>query len=259
MIDPMKRRSGVVAFTAEREPGGRAGGTRRRARRRRRSTAGVVRPTTVGTQAHRNERGTRRRSTARPCCAPSGSVTGSSGKPRVRVVVAVQPRDRQEVRHLPQEDDREQRPGLDATACPWPRPSRSSAAARRERRRRRSRTTSALERRVDEDVASASVTSATSIDERVGADREHRAGPVSDSAHREPAGLERAEAPVGHRPQARALHQAIGVALEHLVHRRRAAGDEGRAADGREGRRATTRRGRRRGRTRPRPSRRRGS
>ena len=45
-------------------------------------------------------------------------MTGSIGKPALAVVVAIQPRDRHEVRNLPEKDDGEERPRRRATTMP---------------------------------------------------------------------------------------------------------------------------------------------
>ena len=145
-------RAPALSDRGRREPRQPARGTRRQARarhqkydqaRRRRPAPGTR---LTGTSASAYS------SACRPVRAPSGSITGSIGNPARRVVVAVHPRDRHEVRNLPEEDDREQRPaaGVDRSAAGRPADERRQRAGHGADQRRDRRPP--LQRRVDGEV-----------------------------------------------------------------------------------------------------------
>ena len=199
-------------------------------------------------------RGTRRRAPARPtgmpCPAaarsPAASVTGSSavayrtawrpveepsrsrdGEHReaaARVVLAVEPADREKVRQLPEEEDREEGPAGRAEAAARGRPAHQRRQRARDRADDRAERGHALQRRVGEDVR----------EQRRGAERERQqvdAGEDDEAGARRASARRRsassgAHAPGGQRPAARARHARVRVPLEVLVERRGAAAQQ---------------------------------
>jgi hypothetical protein len=156
---------------------------------------------------------------------PSSRVAQAGG-----VVVAVQPGDGQEVRHLPQEHDAEEQPGFLREGVGGGGP----ADDRRQRARYGAydggERGAQLERRVEPDV-----------DDQRGERHEGREQVHAECQQQEAHGreheaeharLERLDAPIGQGPQPRALHQAIHPPLVDLVERGGAAGDQRRAEHG---------------------------
>ncbi len=255
MIDP---KNSARAALSDRDAANRADSARNDDAERQRQPE-VHQPGDADQRRHEADRHQRQRVQHRLPAGPRGRRArrpAASGSPRA-VVVAVHPGDRHEVRNLPEEHDREQRPAASVDRAVPGRPAderrQRAGHGADERRDRRA----PLQRRVDGEVD----------DERRSGDAAPRAA-LADSVRRPMPAAARTmpndarfvgrDAAVRQRPQPRPLHQRVGVALVHLVQHRRAAGDERGAGDGQRHRRQLRARSASQGSSRPRSSPRRG-
>ena len=134
---------------------------------------------------------------------------------RFRVIVAIHPRDRQEVRHLPEEHDAEQDQRRQRHVAGGRAPSDHGRQGAGHRANQRGQRRARLERRIHEDVAQ--------VRERrdCGGHRVRPQPQLADAHHRqehaEPRALRHAQPTRGDRPLAGPLHPRVGAVLEHLV------------------------------------------
>ena len=182
-----------------------------------------ARPIRLGHEAHRQQR----RGVGRHLVAGAAAVRLEHRQHReagAPVVVLEQPGDGQEVRHLPQEDDREQHPRLARQRVRRRRPADHRRQRARDRaddgRERRAQ----LERRVEDDVGEQRHERDDGRQHRRGQRQPQQAG--ERQRRREHQRLARRQPPVGDGPAPRPIHQRVDAPLDHLVERRRSAGDE---------------------------------
>jgi len=177
-------------------------------------------------QAHRDQRGRVHHRLAGGA-ATGGFHDGEHREPGALVLLAEQPGQRQEVRHLPQEHDREQQPRLAPERARRRRPADHRRQGARNGADDGGQRRAALHRRVPDDVADQGGEGhdrAQVIDAEGQLRETERA-----QQHGEDEGAPCRQPPVGQRPQPRARHQRIDVLLVQLVHHRRPAGHQRRA------------------------------